>query len=200
MTDEDTEDGYTYEPSIAEQGIRSLVQKAAQRDYSRRQIQRAVKEMLQDQRVAKPTEQQLDHEGAAREMSVAFDDRLAQAEKRLNNAEKEQPGTTGVEVFFDHVDEGRISNDGRPIGELLPAGDEAEVAAIVQKVTYSYNNGPQVESEYPLVMVGEYPVCTCPDRHYNRRDGGTCYHELAYDFLYGKRNPNDAAEGVTVRI
>lgn len=197
MADEnDTEDGYTYEPSIAEQGIRSLVQKAAQRDYTRRRIQRAVKDMLRDDRVAEPTSRQLDHEGAAREMSAEFDDRLARAEERLSNAEDERPGTEGVEVFFNVAE---FSNDGRPIGELLPAGEEAEVAAVVQKVAYSYN-GPQVESEYPLVKIGNYAVCTCPDRHYNRRDGGTCYHELAHDFLYGKRNSAAAGDDAVVRV
>ena len=198
-TADDDESGYTYEPSVAERGIRSLVRKAAQRGYRNPDIRSAVREMLADERVAEPTAEQLDHPRAAREMASEFGDRLNRASKRLENAERNDG--TGVEIeFTDGAGEDpEIKNDGRPIEQILPDDADAEVAAVARKIEYGYR-GETVESEYPLVMVGQYPVCTCPDRHFNRRQGGTCYHEIAHDFRAGQREDDEAREKAVVHL
>lgn len=178
----DDENGYRYEPSIAEQAIRTVVREGVADDYGEREIEQAVTELLRDDRVAAPTVRQLDNQRAARQMSAEFGDRLRRAAKRLRNAAEEYRGETGIEFVHPGDDEwGACGNDGRAVAELLPGDETAETVAVARKVDYRHSGEVRIESEYPLVRVGDHAVCTCPDRHYNRRDGGTCYHELAFD-------------------
>lgn len=196
-----TADEYEFELTIGEAAIHSIVKQMAAAKQPT-EIVSMVEDMLNDERVAEPTQQQMEREDATEKMTDGFSSRLNRAHDRLTNGPMPGFGAdTGVEVEFIDTSTYEDANDGVMTIEEL-GGVNATVKAIVTKVEYD-GSEPKTQSTYPLIQTGEHVVCTCQDRHYNRQQGGTCYHELAYDIRFSERKyqgENMDSDDITIRI
>lgn len=193
-----TDNEYAFELTVGEAAIHSVVKQVGA-GSSVSKVPSVIKDMLNDDRVAEPTQQQMERDGAASEMVDGFDSRFQRAKERLNNSGRMDDA---VEVDFLDTISYTGGNDGvMDIDEL--GSHNPTVVAVVKKVTEKYDGTVEVKSEYPLVEVGAHCVCTCQDRHYNRQQGGTCYHELAYNLQVAddpSRGPSGSADDVTIRV
>lgn len=185
---------YEFELTVAEAAIRAVVQQSgAGRDTE--SVCSAVEEILAEPRIREATDRHLERRGATDDMASGLGTRLQKARDRRENQQVKR--NTGVRVLCELDDPPRHDTVNSGVLAMDDLGTDME--AIVRKADHSGTNPPAYTSTYPLMNVDGYPICTCQDRHYNRRDGGTCYHELAYDLEKGRGSTGDRDE-VTVRL
>lgn len=103
---------------------------------------------------------------------VAFADRFDRAVSRL---EAEQQNTEGVFITFRDVEETAPESD---YVDPETVSEEASVEVVAQKCYREHHGGVTIESEYPMVALNGYTVCTGPDKHYDSASC-VCYHEIA---------------------